>query len=166
LAQILALDRGRRTRSRSRLWQRFWLYCAVALIVMAGGAVLLTPRVAATRDTLSAQFVACGAGARLQCVVDGDTFYHDGVKIRIADIDTPEVHDYGCVAEKALGDRATVRLMSLLNAGPFALEAGSRDADRYGRKLRVVRREGHSLGEILIAEGLARRWDGARHPWC
>ena len=65
-----------------------------------------------------------------------------------------------------LGDRATVRLTSLLNAGPFTLEAGSRDTDRYGRKLRVVRRDGHSLGEVLVAEGLARLWDGSRHPWC
>ncbi|WP_421762516.1 thermonuclease family protein [Devosia sp.] len=128
--------------------------------------MLLTPPVVAARGSVSALFSACGAAVRTECVVDGDTFYHAGVKIRIADIDTPEVHDYGCAAEKALGDRATVRLMSLLNAGPFALEAGTRDTDRYGRKLRVVLRDGHSLGEVLVAEGLARRWDGSRHPWC
>ena len=138
----------------------------MALIVMAGGAMVLAPPAGAMHDGVSAAFVACGLGARIECVVDGDTFYHEGVKIRIADIDTPEVHDFGCAAEKALGDRATVRLTSLLNAGPFTLEAGGRDADRYGRKLRVVRRDGHSLGEVLVAEGLARRWDGSRHPWC
>ena len=167
MAEIIAfVDRRRGLRRGARLWQRFWLYAAVALIVMAGGAMLLAPPAVATRDSVSAQFIACGAGARTECVVDGDTFYHAGMKIRIADIDTPEVHDYGCAAEKALGDRATVRLTSLLNAGPFALEAGSRDTDRYGRKLRIVRRDGHSLGEVLVAEGLARRWDGSRHPWC
>jgi endonuclease YncB( thermonuclease family) len=41
-----------------------------------------------------------------------------------------------------------------------------RDADRYGRKLRVVTRNGRSLGDILVAEGLARRWDGRRRSWC
>jgi len=25
---------------------------------------------------------------------------------------------------------------------------------------------GVDIGETLIAEGLARRWDGRRHPWC
>ncbi len=167
MAQIIALAGRRRGRRRgARLWQRFWIYAAMALIVMAGGAMVLAPPAGAMHDGVRAAFVACGLGARIECVVDGDTFYHEGVKIRIADIDTPEVHDFGCAAEKALGDRATVRLTSLLNAGPFTLEAGSRDADRYGRKLRVVRRDGHSLGEVLVAEGLARLWDGSRHPWC
>jgi hypothetical protein len=27
-------------------------------------------------------------------------------------------------------------------------------------------RNGRSLGAMLVDEGLARRWDGARHPWC
>jgi endonuclease YncB( thermonuclease family) len=44
--------------------------------------------------------------------------------------------------------------------------SGDRDADRYGRKLRVLVRGGQSLGEQLVQEGLARSWDGARHPWC
>ena len=35
-----------------------------------------------------------------------------------------------------------------------------------GRALRVVTRGGESIGGMLVAEGLARRWDGARHPWC
>jgi hypothetical protein len=30
----------------------------------------------------------------------------------------------------------------------------------------LVRRDGRSLGERLVAEGLARRWDGARRSWC
>jgi endonuclease YncB( thermonuclease family) len=43
---------------------------------------------------------------------------------------------------------------------------GGRDEDRYGRKLRVVQRDGRSIADTLIAEGLARRWDGARRSWC
>ena len=41
-----------------------------------------------------------------------------------------------------------------------------RDQDRYGRKLRIVTRGGESLGEMLVAEGLAREWTGRREPWC
>src|SRR5437762_4160411 len=48
----------------------------------------------------------------------------------------------------------------------WLVNRGGRDEDRYGRKLRTVERNGRSLGEILIAEGLARRWGGARHSWC
>jgi endonuclease YncB( thermonuclease family) len=100
-------------------------------------------------------------------VVDGDTFHMGGEKIRILDIDTPETHPARCAAEQALGDRATVRLRQLLAAGPFELVAlGDRDEDRYGRKLRLVMRGGQSLGDVLVAEGLARPYAGGRRPWC
>jgi endonuclease YncB( thermonuclease family) len=36
----------------------------------------------------------------------------------------------------------------------------------YGRKLRVISRNGRSVADALVAEGLARRWDGARRSWC
>jgi micrococcal nuclease len=38
--------------------------------------------------------------------------------------------------------------------------------DRYGRTLALVSVDSQDLGEALIAAGLARRWDGRRHPWC
>jgi endonuclease YncB( thermonuclease family) len=115
----------------------------------------------------SGAFRLCAGRRQASCVVDGDTIWHGGVKIRLADIDTPEVFSPKCASEAALGRRATGRLQELLNAGPFeVVPSGSRDADRYGRKLRIVVRDGRSLGDILIAEGLARRWDGARRSWC
>ncbi|MDB5715600.1 MAG: thermonuclease family protein [Sphingomonadales bacterium] len=112
------------------------------------------------------QFGYCFSGGGTNCVVDGDTFWIDGEKVRIADIDAPETHQPRCPQEKALGDAATERLHALLNAGSFRLASISRDTDRYGRKLRIVVRNGSSIGEELVAEGLAREWDGARHPWC
>lgn len=104
---------------------------------------------------------------RKACVVDGDTIWLDGQKIRIADIDTPEVSEPKCSSELALGNRATDRLLELINDGPFELKGWpGRDADRYGRKLRVLIRDGRSLGDILVSEGLARTWSGRREPWC
>ncbi|EXS70585.1 hypothetical protein BF95_16360 [Sphingobium sp. Ant17] len=117
-------------------------------------------------DTLSAQFGFCHSGGGIDCVVDGDTFWFSGAKYRIADIDTPETHGPRCAAEGALGAQATQRLQVLLNAGPFTLESVDRDEDRYGRSLRVVTRRGSSIGGMLVAEGLAREWGGARRPWC
>jgi endonuclease YncB( thermonuclease family) len=126
-----------------------------------------TETVAATAaDTLVGTFSLCGSGRRVDCVVDGDTFWHRGVKIRIADIDTPELSPPRCEAERVKGEAAKRRLQALLNAGPFSLTTSGRDEDRYGRKLRSVRRGGVSFGDVLIREGLARRWDGARRPWC
>ncbi|MDI7864146.1 thermonuclease family protein [Rhizobiaceae bacterium n13] len=115
---------------------------------------------------ISGPFRKCGS-VRHTCVVDGDTFWLDGVKIRIADIDTPEVSEPRCASEARLGARATDRLVSLLNGGAFDLEPlPDRDEDRYGRKLRIVVRNGRSIGDILVSEGLARTWSGRREPWC
>lgn len=121
----------------------------------------------AQQEASSTQFGFCHVGGGINCVVDGDTFWFNGERIRVADIDTPETHPPRCAAEAELGNRATQRLHDLLNAGPFNLEAPLlRDEDKYGRKLRVVTRNGVSLGSQLVEEGLARRWTGSRQPWC
>ncbi|WP_246780945.1 thermonuclease family protein [Rhizobium sp. BK602] len=112
------------------------------------------------------RFSICGDERRVNCVVDGDTFWMDGVKIRIADIDAPEIHPARCAGEQDLGDAATLRLQDLLNDGPFELRAIDRDEDQYGRKLRLIERGDQSIGEELVKEGVARRWEGRRRPWC
>ncbi|WP_022682020.1 thermonuclease family protein [Sphingobium bisphenolivorans] len=111
-------------------------------------------------------FALCHGAIRGDCVVDGDTFWFGGQKIRVADIDTPETHGPRCEAEAELGARATERLRALLSEGGFALEPVGQERDRYGRTLRVVKREGRSIGSALIKEGLARPWTGSRQPWC
>ena len=119
-----------------------------------------------TQTGRTAYFGFCYSGPGINCVVDGDTFWADGRRIRVADIDAPETHPPRCAYEANLGERATIRLRQLLNQGPFELERMGRDHDIYGRKLRIVIRDGHSLGQQLVAEGLARVWAGTRRPWC
>ena len=99
-------------------------------------------------------------------VIDGDTFVLGGQTIRIADIDTPETHPPRCAREADLGARATQRLHALLVEGPFELVPIDRDVDRYGRKLRIVVRNGRPIGDTLIAEGLARPYGNGRRNWC
>ena len=119
-------------------------------------------------DRERAQFALCSGPVRVTCVVDGDTIWYRGTKIRIADLDTPEVSNPGCANEEMMGRRATRRLQALLNAGPFSLEPNpeGRDYDRYGRSLMLVTRGGASLSAVLVREGLAERWGGPRRAWC
>lgn len=119
------------------------------------------------RATPTVTYKYCAGSVRINCVVDGDTFWSNGIKIRVADIDAPEIGTPRCSSEKALGDRATRRLLELVNAGPFEMQSWpGRDEDKYGRKLRVLVRNGQSLGDVLVSEGLARIWTGKRQPWC
>lgn len=114
------------------------------------------------------RFGRCHAGGGQNCVVDGDTLWAAGEKIRIASIDTPETHPPRCPAEAQRGAAATRRLQAWLNDGPFELvDNPGRSHDRYGRRLAVPVRDGESVGAVLIAEGLARRYDGGpRAGWC
>jgi endonuclease YncB( thermonuclease family) len=122
--------------------------------------------VASANDTEIAAFGICKSGGGTNCVVDGDTIWYRGSKIRISDIDTPETHQPRCAAEAERGAAATRRLHALVNAGPFTLQSIGRDEDRYGRKLRILTRGGESLGDVLVEEGLARCYQGARQSWC
>lgn len=120
----------------------------------------------ARTDMETARFERCSGPGRVTCVVDGDTIWYRGAKIRLSDINAPEVSQPACAAEAALAARATRRLTELLNAGPFSLTRDGRDVDRYGRLLRVVSRSGASLGGTLEGEGLAEPWQGRRGDWC
>ena len=139
-----------------------------SLVLLAALGTVAPPPALARTDTISAQFPRCAAGPRVTCVVDGDTIWLEGTKIRLADIDTPETGRPRCPAEAARGEDATRRLQALLNRGAFLLlpAPDGRDEDRFGRKLRVIARNGESLGAILVREDLARPWGGRRRGWC
>lgn len=104
----------------------------------------------------------CPPGPRDNCVVDGDTFWTNGEKVRIADIDAPEIRGQ-CSWESDAALRSQRRL-ALLLSGRFELRRVGKDP--YGRTLAVVLVDGHSVGDTLVAEGLARTWTGRRESWC
>lgn len=173
--KAVPLKTGRAAKRGGRA-DRWFVPTLIALPLAAFAAVFFwdgAPRVAAqplfalsASDVESARFSECDGPIRYNCVVDGDTFWYQGRKIRIADINAPELSEPGCPAEAALARRATRRLTALLNAGPFTLEDIDRSEDQYGRALKVVRRGGQSLGGKLVGEGLAERWKGYRGEWC
>ena len=159
------------TASRETIrWPTFALITA-AMCTALFLAIFLSGGPAATgaavgSDPHQARFGICLGPDRYSCVVDGDTIWFEGRKIRIADINTPEISKPGCASEKQLGEQAKLRLQGLLNEGRFTLQSIDRDQDRYGRDLRIITRGGQSLGDILVAEGLAERWQGYRRDWC
>jgi endonuclease YncB( thermonuclease family) len=142
---------------------------AVLIATMAAGAMIgmMVPlRTSPGAGSAARRFTICHEGGGTNCVVDGDTAWIDGTKVRVLDIDAPETHPPRCPREAELGARATRRLTELLNEGAFELEVGGRDRDRHGRSLRRLVRNGRSLGDVLVSEGLARPYGGGRRPWC
>lgn len=112
---------------------------------------------------IAAALAVCAPGPRDNCVHDGDTVWIEGKKIRIAEIDTPELNGK-CELERRLALRARNRLVELLNAGEFEIVRTGRD--RYGRTLATLHKSGRSIGDQLVSEGLARTWSRRRGPWC
>ena len=159
-----------------------WLFAAVVVLSVAMGlglqargalAAWLWPEhraalAAGPGDVEQGVFARCRGGHRVTCVIDGDTIWYQGVKIRVADINAPEISEPACDAELELGEKAAMRMTALLNGGRFSLRGlpSGRDADVYGRQLRVIMRGGRSLGMVLVDEGLAERWVGFRRDWC
>jgi endonuclease YncB( thermonuclease family) len=112
------------------------------------------------------EFGLCHEGGGTNCVVDGDTVWIAGEKVRIAGIDAPETHEPKCAAEAALGKRSAERLHALLNSGTVTARPADRNRDPNGRLLRTIDVDGRDVGKTLISEGLAREYAGAKHGWC
>jgi endonuclease YncB( thermonuclease family) len=85
-------------------------------------------------------------------VVDGDTLEVrvDGARedVRFVGINTPE-------RGECLADAARARLADLVARREVELVRDVSDRDQYGRLLRYVLVDGVSVGEVLVAEGLA-----------
>tara|TARA_R110002073_G_scaffold76548_1_gene185815 strand:+ start:1468 stop:1827 length:360 start_codon:yes stop_codon:yes gene_type:complete len=97
-------------------------------------------------------------------VIDGDTVQIGEERIRLIDIDTPELRGADCDAERLLGQRAAERLAALLQGRDIVIERTGTDV--YGRTLARLRVDGRDAGALLVAEGYAVEWSGRRHDWC
>ncbi|MBX4957809.1 hypothetical protein [Rhizobium lentis] len=118
----------------------------------------------ATAETGAAAFGYCGQGAHINCVGDGGVFWYKGEKIVIADMASPIADRARCDDERRVAFTAKARLLALLNAGPFTLNAAGK-TESSGAP-RVVSRDGRSFGVQLINEGLARKPGAAGGAWC
>ena len=95
------------------------------------------------------------------CVVDGGTFWYGRQQVRIADIRAPKIKQARCDNERKLGSLAKKRLWEILNSGTVELAAAT-----TGQGARVPVGQGRSIGDMLVAEGLARRQADGKDGWC
>ncbi|MEK7764006.1 MAG: thermonuclease family protein [Nitrospirota bacterium] len=80
-------------------------------------------------------------------VLDGDTFRYGTERVRLRDIDTPELNEPG-------GQAARLRLEELLRSGPVRIVPHGRDV--YDRVVADVFVEGKNVAEMLQVEGFAK----------
>mgnify|MGYP000615548917 CR=1 FL=1 len=122
---------------------------------------------ALTGEDFKGRFYYCGTSGLDNCVVDGDTFWFSKTRITLADIAAPATDKAACQQERDRGFAAKVRLRDLLNAGKFDIEVLKGQPLAAGSSaLRVVTRDGRSLGSILVSEGLAKPRLAPNQSWC
>lgn len=162
------------------------LIVAAILAVLAGIGSLFesggSQRITSSQSSKSSQVYR---SARDFSITDGDTVQIHGMRkgTRLVGFNTPETYKPQCSQELALGHQATDRLKSLVQSSNTvelrlvrcACPSGTQgtDACNFGRSCGVLRVDGHDVGDILIAEGLAVRFQcGATscprmpRPWC
>jgi endonuclease YncB( thermonuclease family) len=106
----------------------------------------------------------CVGGHRVTCVVDGDTFWLNGERIRILGLDAPEMGRPRCTLGSPLAPVARDTLAALLGAGGLNLERQGNDV--YGRTLARVVVNGTDVADVLIDDGLGRLYKRGQKPWC
>lgn len=109
-------------------------------------------------------------------VIDGDTFaaavrlqddISISVRVRIINIDTPEIHG-DCDSEISAAYRAKDRLAELLPIGAVIDLQNIKDDKYLGRiDANVILSDKRDVGNVLIDEKLARPYGGGkRQSWC
>lgn len=105
------------------------------------------------------------ATIRRTCVVDGDTFWISGEKVRIANIDEPETPGSERCEHRRCGKNPSWRdfergikardlLRQFLSSGP--VELSRQGKEHYGRTLATVTVGGTGVGTYLVERGVTR----------
>ena len=124
-------------------------------------------------------FISCAANAVpavVDYVVDGDTFAARvnidkdvaiTTRVRIMDIDTPEIHGQ-CASEIKQAKRAKEKLAALMPKGTTVELKNIKDDKYLGRiDADVFLPDGKSVGNVMVRSALARPYDGGRRAgWC
>ncbi|TDK39108.1 hypothetical protein E2F50_02950 [Rhizobium deserti] len=114
-----------------------------------------------------AKFYLCGTAKQDDCVMAPDRFMFHGQKIRLVGIEVPDIKKPRCESERIKASDAELRVRAFLDSGPFELVTWQGNGDEIeGHKLRDVTRNGRSLADVLVNEGLAKRPGAGKGGWC
>ncbi|MCR4917699.1 MAG: thermonuclease family protein [Alphaproteobacteria bacterium] len=119
---------------------------------------------------------AVAVPARVDYVIDGDTFaavvnlepdVEISVRVRLRNVDTPEISGE-CEYERNMAQAAKLRLGQIIPVGTVVQLENIKDDKYLGRiDANVITPNGHDISELLISEGLGRKYSGGRRkPWC
>lgn len=111
-------------------------------------------------------------------IIDGDTLRVRvkgwpkkiaDARLRVKQIDTPEIRHAQCEGERSEGEKAKAHVQALLPVGSkISFVLGAKNTDSFGRYLAdVTLPSGRDFADTLVAAGLAIRYDGGAKPdWC
>jgi len=140
-------------------------FTAVTVAVFAAGMAVTKPELFQLPARAQAEEVSESRRCSWLSVHDGDTIRCGRERVRLADIDAPELPDspkckdgrrsYAWCDFDA-GYRSRDALRAFLASGPVALDRQGQD--KYGRTLAIVSVNGRSAGDYLVGQGLAKPW--------
>ena len=154
----MARERGWYLWPRLDLDRRFLGYAALTLAVLAVLALKIAPPGQEAVEGCRVSYVYDGDTVELTCGTETKT-------ARLQGFDTAETRDAKCREERAHGQKARERLKEMIEGAQTDLVALGHD--KYGRLLVRLKVGGTDVGEALIREGLAARYEGGkRQNWC
>lgn len=99
-------------------------------------------------------------------VIDGDTLRAGRERLRIENLDAPDIGSHAkCALEARRGSRSAAYAQKLISRGPISIRPIGR-RDRYGRKLVRAYVGGKDFARLMIAAGHGRPWRGRSSNWC
>lgn len=100
-------------------------------------------------------------------VVDGDTLARGDVRLRLVNLDAPELGNRArCDAERRRGEGSRDYARALIASASSVVVHPSGRVDRYKRPLVRVSVDGRDFAALMIAAGHGRPWRGRSSDWC
>jgi len=116
---------------------------------------------------INTTFDSCGgkspAFSASACVLSPREFSYGNTTYHLSDIRTPDGRFPACDAEERLAGKAKRTFIGILNGGAFESLPDPADSNPGAR---ILMRDGVSIGQIMIAKGVAQPWAPQRYNWC
>lgn len=100
-------------------------------------------------------------------VIDGDTVEVRGTRVRVANLDAPDIGSHAkCAAEAQLGQASKRYAIQLVRRARRVEIVNPERLDRYGRTVAHISLDGRDFGELMLRARQARPWRGRSSDWC